>query len=179
MREIELERTFLVKSIPPECKNVEGLDLLDIYLPTSAVHPVLRIRQRGNKMVITKKQILNGTDSSEMSEDTIPLSNEEYEEMTQLKGKRLHKKRHTFKQKNNTVDIDVYLDDLAGLVVADFEFENIDEKNAFVAPAWCLADVTQEKFIAGGLLAGKKYENIESELSKFSYKKIIIKNQNY
>jgi hypothetical protein len=35
-----------------------------------------------------------------------------------------------------------------------------------------LADVTQEEFIAGGWLAGKKYSDIESFLNKYNYKKL-------
>lgn len=38
-------------------------------------------------------------------------------------------------------------------------------------PDFCLADVTQEKFTAGGILAGKKYSDIEAELEKYGYKK--------
>ena len=39
-------------------------------------------------------------------------------------------------------------------------------------PSMALADVTQEDFIAGGLLAGKKYSDIAPELDRFEYKRI-------
>jgi len=41
-------------------------------------------------------------------------------------------------------------------------------------PDFCLADVTQEEFLAGGFLAGKKYLDIQSFLDKHGYKKVII-----
>lgn len=69
-------------------------------------------------------------------------------------------------------EIDVFVDKLKGLVLIDFEFDTADEKATFNTPKVALADVTQEDFIAGGLLAGKAYDDIVSELERFNYKKI-------
>jgi hypothetical protein len=55
----------------------------------------------------------------------------------------------------------------------DIEFEKEKDKDSFVAPDFCLKDVTQEKFIAGGMLAGKSYEDIEKNLKNLGYKKIL------
>lgn len=174
MKEIELERTYLVRRLPEELATATVTELLDIYVPLSSEHPILRIRKRGAKYVITKKHPITGTDSSEQSEETIPLSEDEYRELAQLKGKRLRKNRYTFGESGVTVDVDVFLDDLAGLVTVDFEFISSEAKNNFEMPDWCLADVTQEKLIAGGMLAGKKYSEIETSLQNYGYKKIII-----
>jgi len=38
---------------------------------------------------------------------------------------------------------------LAGLVLIDVEFTDEATKEAFVAPSFCLANVTQESFVAG------------------------------
>ena len=57
-------------------------------------------------------------------------------------------------------------------MTVDFEFETEEEKEKFEMPEFCLADVTQENFIAGGMLAGKKYKDIEKELERFEYKKL-------
>ena len=61
---------------------------------------------------------------------------------------------------------------LKGLVLVDFEFSDVDEKNKFKTSDSMLADVTPEEFIAGGMLAGKRYEDIERELKKYGYKRI-------
>lgn len=37
---------------------------------------------------------------------------------------------------------------------------------------WVLAEVTQEEFIAGGMLCGKNYDDISDKLEKFGYSKI-------
>ncbi len=64
--------------------------------------------------------------------------------------------------------------DLKGLVVVDFEFDSIEEKDSFEMPDFCLVDVTQEDFIAGEMICGKFYEDIESELNRFDYKKLFL-----
>ena len=37
-------------------------------------------------------------------------------------------------------------------------------------PDFCLVDITQETFIAGGVIAGKTLEDIQSELLTHNYK---------
>jgi hypothetical protein len=60
------------------------------------------------------------------------------------------------------------------IICIDFEFETEAQKDAFVQPDFCLVDITQETFIAGGMLAEKRYGEIEGELKYFSYKKLDI-----
>ncbi|MBU4275020.1 hypothetical protein KKE19_04390 [Patescibacteria group bacterium] len=174
--EIELERTFLVKSLPNAIKNCDLAEIIDIYIPKTVDHPILRIRKVGSVCQITKKAPTKGKDSSEQYEKTIPLSEEEYKELSTLEGKRLRKIRYYCpwedkSVKNKTVEIDVYLDDFKGLVTADFEFDSVVNKDNFLMPDFCLVEVTQAKYIAAGWLAGRKYSNIEPFLNKFNYKK--------
>ena len=172
--EIELERTFLLKEIPKNLKNCESIEILDIYIPQIVSHPILRIRKKGNVFEMTKKAPIKGTDSSEQYEKTIPLSKEEFLELSKLSGKRLRKIRYYYPINKETAEIDVFLDNLEGLAIVDFEFDSVEEKASFVMPDFCLVDVTQEKGIAGGILAGKKYLEIKLLLDKYKYKKIKI-----
>ena len=167
---IELEKTYLAKELP-DLTNCKYKDMLDIYIPKDAVHPRLRIRKNGDTYEMTKKEPVED-DSSKQLEQTIPLRKVEFEELAQLEGKRTHKKRYLFDYKGRTAEIDVFQDDLAGLVVVDFEFEKEEEKNAFEKPDFCLVDITPEEFIAGGMVCGKKYSNLEADLARFNYKKI-------
>ena len=172
--EVELERTFLVRKIPKDLEKCESVEIFDIYIPQANEHPILRIRRKGDVFEMTKKAPVTGNDSSEQKEETIPLSEKEFSELSTLEGKRLKKIRYYYIVGNRKADIDVFLDGLDGLVLVDFEFNSIEEKNRFVMPDFCLADVTQEKSVAGGILAGKKYSDIQSFLDKYSYKKAKI-----
>lgn len=169
--EIELERTFLLKKLPVDLGILRSMEVFDIYFPEKAVHPILRLRKKGDKYEITKKHPMEDADSSRQSEETIPLTEEEFRDFARLQGKRVRKIRHYFQVGPNMAEIDVFQDDLEGLILIDFEFKTVEAKNDFVMPDFCLADVTQELFTAGGILAGKKYEDIEEKLAKYNYKK--------
>ena len=170
MHTVELERTFLAKRIP-DLTGCRKKEIIDIYIPKTAVHPVIRIRKNGNTFEITKKEPVDG-DCSKQTEKTIPLTPEEFEALSRIDGKKLHKIRHLLDWNNRTAEVDVYQDPLAGLVLVDFEFRTEEERDRFVPPDFCLADITQEEQVAGGMLCGKSYEDIAPWLEKFGYKKL-------
>ncbi len=171
---IELEKTYLAKFIPDDLGDCEHKEIIDVYVPKESIHPSLRLRKNGNHFEMTKKEPLKEGDASQQREQTIILTKQEFTTLNnQVEGKRIRKIRYQFKHKNNTAEIDVFQDTLAGLVLADIEFKNNDDKNNFQIPDFCLAEVTQETFLAGGMLCGKSYGDIESGLDKFGYKKLI------
>lgn len=168
---IELEKTYLAKSLPDlnGCRNTE---IIDIYIPTATAHPKLRIRKNGGSYEITKKEPVDG-DPSRQKEETTSLTAEEFSELNwSLKGKRLHKIRYFYEYKDRIAEIDVFQDELKGLVVVDFEFEDENEKALFEIPDFCLIDVTDQEFIAGGMLCGKRYADIEDNLKGMGYQKV-------
>ena len=170
----ELELTYLVKNLPDDVLSSPSKELLDIYIPAKVDHPILRIRKSGDKYEITKKEPIESGDASRQLENTIPLTESEFEELANLTGKRLQKTRFYYKEGDILCEIDVFRGDLSGLILADIEFSSVAQKASFQMPSWCLADVTQEKFIAGGMICGKKYNDIVRDLSQFGYQKLTI-----
>lgn len=172
---IEYEKTYLLKYIPEDLKSFPSEEYLDIYVPKSADHPILRVRKRGNEYEITKKYPVDLQDSSKQHEFTIPITKEEFNELeANLEGKRSKKQRFYYKYQNILVEIDVFKDGLKGLILADFEFKTEKEKGGFTPPDFCLAEVTQEKVTAGGMIAGKKYSEIEPILANYGYKPLFL-----
>ncbi|MFA4930994.1 MAG: hypothetical protein WC570_03980 [Patescibacteria group bacterium] len=171
---IEYELTFLAKYIPEELIKSEKKEILDIYLPSKEAHCDLRIRKNGDKYEIIRKRPIDEADSSIQQETNIALSADEFAELSAVPGKRIHKWRFAYHYQDKIADVDVFLDDLAGLVLIEFEFPSQTEKDKFIYPDFCLAEVTQVEFTAGGMLAGKKYADIEEELERYKYKKLII-----
>ncbi len=171
---IELERTYFAKYLPEGLKNCKKKEILDIYIPISSKHPILRIRKSGDKYEITKKQPVDGVDSTKQIEETISLTQEEYNDFAQLEGKRSHRFRYLYPYKNQIAEIDIFLDELKGLVWIDFEFETEEDMASFEMPDFCLVEVSQEVFIAGGMICGKKYEQLEPDLKRFNYKKLSL-----
>jgi CYTH domain-containing protein len=168
----EIELTYLVKELPQGLTQAPKKEMLDIYLPAAAEHPLLRIRKSGDMYEMTKKEPITGVDSSHQFETTIPLTEEEFNDLSQLSCKRVKKTRYFYEADGVQYEVDMFDGDLEGLVMADIEFGSVDAKNKFQMPTWCLVEVTQEKFIAGGVLAGKHYSDIEERLNSLGYTKI-------
>ena len=171
----EFERTYLAKTLPRDfLSSAESKEILDIYLPASSNHAILRIRKHGDKYEITKKEPISGTDSSHQTENTIPLTKEEFADLSLIEGKRVRKIRYYHTEDSITYEIDIFQDALKGLVLVDVEFNSNEEKDKFIAPGWLLVEVTQEKFIAGGVLWGKSYAEIENQLVRYGYEPVSI-----
>jgi CYTH domain-containing protein len=171
---VELELTFLARTLPTELQNARPEKMVDVYVPATAAHPCLRIRRKGARYEITKKIPVDDRDSSRLSEQTIPLDEAEFTALCKASGKTVEKDRYNLMIEGHTAEVDVFTGELKGLVLIDFEFETEEAKQAFAAPDCCLADVTQEAFVAGGMLAGKKYADIQDELAKYKYQSLSL-----
>jgi CYTH domain-containing protein len=123
---------------------------------------------------MTKKKPVDDGDASHQEEQTIILNEDEFSILNKLDGKRTHKIRYLYPFENQTAEIDVFQDELNGLILVDFEFDSLKEKENFQMPDFCLVEITQEEFIAGGMICGKSYENIEEDLNRFRYKKLFL-----
>lgn len=168
---IELELTYLAKYLPDDLTQYPSKDMIDIFIPVAFDHPKIRIRKNGDTYELTKKEPLE-SDPSQMLEQTIKLTAEEFVELSKLPGKRTHKVRYKYPYQGFTAEFDVFQDEKAGLVIVDFEFETEEQKAAFSMPDFCLADITREQFTAGGMVCGKTYEDIEPHLVQYNYKKL-------
>lgn len=172
--EVELEFTFLAAALPAEIQGVRPKRLVDVYIPeTGVVHPSLRLRKRGDILELTKKSPIQEGDASTQYEITITLSQNEFDALNTISQRRIVKDRYNVVIDGFPAEVDVFQESLKGLVLIDFEFTNEEARARFKAPAICLADVTQEEWIAGGLLAGKSYEDIAAKLEALHYKAII------
>ncbi len=173
MVELEREKTYLLRRLP-NLANCKSEIIRDAFVPASSKHPILRLRQRGDRYEITKKKPVLEVDSSRQEEHTIALTKAEFEALAPGDARRFVKRRYYCIIEGHAAEVDVYLEALEGLAVVDFEFETDEAMQSLSMPAICLADVTQEETFAGGMLAGKSYEDIEPVLEKYKYKPITV-----
>ncbi len=169
---IELERTFLVRSLPRGWRRLPGLEIYDRYFPVSSIHPDIRLRQKGQELTLTKKHPIRPGDASRQEEQTISLSSADFQVFKKIPALILSKTRHRYRWRGHTIEFDVFRGPLAGLVLADVEFATRRKLRDFIPPDFFLADVTQEEIIAGGKLAGKKYRDLKKFLRKYNYRRI-------
>lgn len=172
MKELELERIFLPRTLPADLREARHRTIDDIYVPLAEPHPIVRIRAADDKFEITKK-VTSPTDNSVRTEETIPLSESEYRALATVAGKRLIKTRYYYERDGREYEFGVYGGDLAGLVLIDVEFASLEEVSSFQPPDFLGQEVTNEKFLRGGELAGKKYADLESKLTALGYTPIV------
>lgn len=172
--EVEIELTYLARELPKELAGVKPKQVLDVYVPEGSSDPELRLRKKGDKYEITKKTPITEGDFSQQLERTIPLSSDEFNALKNSSVLRVEKDRYNVLLDGNAAEVDVFQGALAGLVLIDFEFSSLEERAAFTPPSCCLADVTQEHFIAGGRLAGRSYADIAENLARYEYQKLQV-----
>jgi CYTH domain-containing protein len=174
---IELERTFLAKQVPEGLKACKSKEIIDIYIPKALeTQAFIRIRKNGDTYEITKKNPSDDGDHSTYTEQTISLTRNEFMMLEkEISGRRVKKTRYYYPVNGTTAEVDVFSDALTGLILIEFEFKTKEEKDVFKPPFFCLADLTQEDFIAGGMLCGKRYADIEKDLARFNYQKLYLK----
>lgn len=169
---IEIEKTYLARYLPNDLKLANNKRIVDIYLPSSSPHAKLRLRSNGDSYVITKKSLINPQDPSRQLEENIKLNEEEFFALSSADGNRIEKIRYYYPYQGTTAEIDVFLGPLKGLVLIDFEFDNPEEAENFTMPDFCLADVTHEDIIAGGVLNRQTIASLSDFFQKYSYKEL-------
>ena len=150
---MEIERKYLIKELP---KNLEDYPCHQIGQGYLSTEPVVRIRKSDEKYILTYK----GKGLLEREEYNLPLTKESYEHLREkVDGILIKKRRYKIPyQEKYTIELDVFEEELAPLLLAEVEFDTREEADVFVPPLWFGEDVT---------FSGK-YQN--SYLSRFPSK---------
>jgi CYTH domain-containing protein len=146
----EIERKFLVKGMP--WRNDAGVRVSQGYLNRDKDRTV-RVRIAGGKAFLTIKGLTQGASRAEF-EYEIPLA--DAEQLLKLSdGPIIQKNRHVIVHDNCTWEVDEFLDDNAGLVLAEIELTS--EGQAFSRPPWLATEVTQDRRYYNSNLASNPY----------------------
>lgn len=146
---MEIERKYLIDKIP---FSLEGFCCRRIEQGYLCTEPVVRIRRDDDTYYLTYKS--KGLMVRE--EYNLPLTREAYEHLkTKADGRIISKLRYMIPLAGFlTAELDLFQDDLAPLMLAEVEFDTVEEAEHFLPPEWFGEDVT----------SSSKYHN--STLSK-------------
>lgn len=148
---VEIERKFLVKS---EAWRglAEGVRFRQGYLQT---HPcTVRVRTGGERGVLTIKGQTRGF-SREEFEYEIPREDADRMLDTLALPSLIDKIRYKIPYQGFVWEVDEFLGDNAGLVVAEIELS--DEGQAFERPGWIGEEVTGDRRYANSALASRRF----------------------
>ena len=148
---MEIERKYLIKRLPPDYASYPHQEIEQGYLSTS---PVVRIRKSGEDYILTYK----GGGLMVREEYNLPLDKKSYEHLRpKADGILIRKVRYNIPyQETYTIELDIFLDSLAPLILAEVEFPTEEEANRFVPPDWFAEDVTFTKQYHNSVLSQAK-----------------------
>ncbi len=137
---LEVERKFLLSDQPEWLERCEAEPIRQGYVALDGDTEV-RVRRHGGRCSLTIKHG-GGLARAEVEVD---LDDDRFEELWRLTGgRRVSKRRYLVPSEHRHFDVDVYDEDLAGLAVAEIEFDTIAEGEAFEPPAWLGEEVTED-----------------------------------
>ncbi len=136
---MEIERKFLIKQLPPQLSEYEHSKIEQGYLCTD---PVVRIRRRDDRYTLTYKS--SGMLARE--EYNLPLTAEAYAHLKpKADGIIIEKTRYLIPlDERLVIELDLFEGVHTGLILAEVEFDSIEEAKAFTPPDWFGEDVTYD-----------------------------------
>ena len=138
---IEIERKFLLRDQSWRREVTRSVEMRQGYLSGEGGKASFRIRVEAGSARLNIKAAVVGAARAEYDYE-VPLADGR-EILDQLCVGRLEKVRHYVERDGLTWEIDEFINDNAGLIVAEVELQSEDQ--VFARPAWLGAEVTQDR----------------------------------
>ena len=147
----EIERKYTINYLPKEIKKIFKITQKHIYRD-----PVCSIRVRKSLNILTNKVIYthtikaNGKNTQKFS--TIELekniTEEQYESLNPFKGSQTIEKYRLIIPLENGLkaEVDIFEKKLKGLIIAEVEFESVEQAEKFKMPSWFEKEVPHKEF---------------------------------
>ena len=151
----EIERKFLIKTLPENLSEYKYHSMIQGYLNTS---PVVRVRKEDDTYYLTYK----GSGLLSRTEYNLPLNEESFHHLLEkADGNIISKKRYEipYTQDNviYTIELDIFDAPFSPLIMAEVEFESEDAAAAFSIPEWFGKEVTYDSAYHNSNLSKKQF----------------------
>ena len=135
---MEIERKFLVSSLPDLNEHL-GKTVKQGYISTD---PVIRVRKMDDLYTLTVKS----KGHLVREEFELDLTPEQFEDLWKKVDNVYVSKTRYFIPLDAThmAELDIYYEDLDGLMTVEVEFDSTRDAERFMAPAWFGKDVTHD-----------------------------------
>lgn len=160
---MEIERKFLVEQLPEELEQYPKYHIEQGYICTE---PVIRIRRRDQEYFLTCK----GKGFLTREETEMSLTEEEYRRLSsKVEGQLIKKDRYCIPYREYTIELDVFDEPFAPLVVAEVEFPTEEAANTFCPPDWFGKEVTYDPAYTNAALSRKKQAEPEIQPGRYRH----------
>ena len=150
---MEIERKFTIKELPADLDSHTCLLIEQAYLNTD---PVIRIRRQDDDYYLTYK----GSGMMAREEYNLPLTKDSYEHLIKkADGNIITKKRYEIPDGNGyTIELDIFEGAFNGTVIAEVEFNTIEEADNYIMPEFFTEDVTNNPEYHNSNMSKKKFD---------------------
>jgi CYTH domain-containing protein len=137
--EFEIERKFLVTE--PPVQETRPVRIRQGYITTGDDDTEVRLRQKADRFFQTIKR---GAGLSRLQTE-IELTQRQFDALwPQTEGRRVVKDRYEISYRGRVVELDVFHGALEGLIIAEVEFDSVDDSESFNPPDWFGEEVTED-----------------------------------
>lgn len=148
---MEIEKKFTVKKLPD---NLESYDFHIIEQAYLTRRPVIRVRREDDTFYMTYKGVGGDNTSLAHEEYNLPLLEESYEFLKcKSEGNIICKKRVLIPFGKHMIELDIFDEPFVPLIIAEVEFDTLEDAQAFVPPEWFDKEVTGVREYSNAYLA--------------------------
>jgi adenylate cyclase len=149
----EIERKFLVKTLPPGWKCHPHSRITQGYFLMGNKDIEIRLRKKDSRRFITIKA---GHGSNRLEEE-IPIPEQQFRKLWPLtRDARISKTRYKIPYSGRTIEMDIYDAPRRGLITADIEFNSRQQaRRRFRPPPWFGREITGDPRYSNQRLARK------------------------
>ncbi len=154
MKNVEIERKYLIKKLPDNLAQYESHLIEQAYLCTD---PTIRVRKSDDDYYMTYK----GRGLLERTEYNLPLNKDAYEKLVKkAEGNIISKRRYVIPIDGSDlkIELDVFDDPFAPLIMAEVEFGSVEESEGFIPPDWFDKEVTEDPAYHNSNMAMRKIQ---------------------
>ena len=154
MKNVEIERKYLIKKLPDNLAEYESHLIEQAYLCTD---PTIRVRKSDDDYYMTYK----GRGLLERTEYNLPLNKDAYEKLVKkAEGNIISKRRYVIPIDGSDlkIELDVFDDPFAPLIMAEVEFGSVEESEGFIPPEWFDKEVTEDPAYHNSNMAMRKIQ---------------------
>ncbi|MDX1666265.1 MAG: CYTH domain-containing protein [Saprospiraceae bacterium] len=162
----EIERKFLVDALPESISGRERKAIRQGYPALEEGGREVRLRSMADRYFLTIKS----QGDLEREEYEIELNKDQFENLWDAtRGRRLRKDRIKYEAGDRLIEIDIYHQPLAGLIVAEIEFEDEAKAMAYEPEEWMGRELTHFNFLKNrNLLQFDSWEEVKDRLDDLS-----------
>ena len=153
---MEIEKKYLITSLPQHLEDYPHDRISQAYVSTN---PVIRIRKLNDEYILTVKS--SGLMVRE--EHEYPISEESFNNLlTKTEGNIIKKTRYRIPEKDGlTIELDIFEGAFEGMVMAEVEFNDINQAQTYTPPGWFGKEVTKDHRFHNSYLSGLEAEEIK------------------